>query len=92
MATIKFILQGKSQNSQIYLRLSIDKKTSFKRKTGYQIDPKEWSVSTGFPKTNNPSNKNLKVDLKTLETFIETNLNNSNSQGTEITSYLSLSR
>ncbi|WP_339659145.1 phage integrase SAM-like domain-containing protein [uncultured Polaribacter sp.] len=86
MATIKFILQGKSQNSQIYLRLSIDKKTSFKRKTGYQIDPKEWSVSTGFPKTNNPSNKNLKVDLKTLETFIETNLNNSNSQGTEITS------
>lgn len=86
MATIKFILQGKSKTTQIYLRLSLSKNISFKRKTGYTIDSKEWSQSTGYPKQNNTSNKNLKVDLKKLETFIESNLNKSNSDGIEITS------
>jgi integrase len=86
MAKIKFILQGKSKTTQIYLRLSLSKNISFKRKTGYSIDFKEWSQSTSYPKPNNTSNKNLKVDLKKLETFIESNLNKSNSDGIEITS------
>lgn len=86
MAKIKFILQGKSKNTQIYLRLSISKSVSFKRKTGYSIGVKDWSPSTGFPKTNNPFSKNLKVDLKKLEVFIESSLNKSNSEGVEITS------
>jgi|GEM_PF-4044997 len=33
MATIKFIVQGKSDNASISLRLSIDKTKSFKRTT-----------------------------------------------------------
>lgn len=86
MARIKFILQGKSSNSQIYLRLSISKYVSFKRKTGYSIDYKDWSKSTGFPKTNDPFNKNLKVDLKNLEVFVEKELNISNSNAVDITS------
>jgi site-specific recombinase XerD len=86
MAKIKFILQGKSKNTQIYLRLSISKNVSFKRKTGYSIDFKDWSQNTGFPKPNNPISKNLKVDLKALETFVESELNRSNSEGVEVTS------
>lgn len=86
MAKIKFILQGKSNNSQIYLRLSLSKSVSFKRKTGYFIDSKEWSKATGYPKTNNPFNKNLKVDLKNLEVYIEKELNKSNTKGIEVTS------
>ncbi len=86
MAKIKFILQGKTTNSQIYLRLSLSKTISYKRKTGYSIDYKDWSSSTGFPKTNNPFNKNLKVDLKNLEVFIEKELNSSNTDGVDISS------
>lgn len=86
MSKIKFILQGKSTNVQIYLRLSISKTVSFKRKTGYSIDFKEWSKSTGFPKPNNPFNKNLKIDLKRLEAFVEKELNESNAKGIEVTS------
>ena len=64
MSKIKFILQGKTSNSHIYIRLSLSKYVSFKRKTDYLVDFKDWSSSTGFPKPNNPLNKNLKVDLK----------------------------
>ncbi|MFY0603689.1 MAG: phage integrase SAM-like domain-containing protein [Flavobacteriaceae bacterium] len=86
MATIKFILQSKSESSQIYLRLSLNKSESFKRKTGYTINAKDWSSTSGFPKANNPSNKNLKVDLKNLENSVLKNLNISKSEGIEITS------
>jgi integrase len=86
MAKIKFILQSKTSNSQVYLRLSLSKLISYKRKTGYSIDYKDWSISSGFPKTNNPFNKNLKVDLKNLEIFIEKELNNGNTNGVDITS------
>lgn len=86
MAKIKFLIQGKTTNAQIYLRLSLSKYISFKRKTGYSIDYKDWSKSTGFPKTNTPFNKNLKADLKNLESFIEVELNTSNTDGVDITS------
>lgn len=81
MATIKFILQSKSSNAPIYLRLSIDRKTSFKRKTGLNISPSDWSKETGLPKQNNPSNKNLRTDLKDLESQILKNLNNASAKG-----------
>ena len=50
------------------------------------MDFKEWSQSKGFPKSSNHSNKNFKVDFKTLETFIKLETNLSNSEGVEITS------
>ena len=75
MATIKFILQSKGTNAPIYLRLSIDRTTSFKRKTGLNIDPNDWSKETGLPKQNNPHNKNLRTDLKDLESQILKDLN-----------------
>mgnify|MGYP000689607260 CR=1 FL=1 len=68
MATIKYQLQSKSNNAPIYLRLSINRTKYIKRKTGLFIDFKDWGK--GFPKQNNPYNKNLTIDLKGLENKI----------------------
>lgn len=76
MATIKFLLQSKSENSQIYIRVSISQKVSLKKKTGFTINSKDWSDTTGLPKQNNPENKKLSNNLKKLDPFILENLNN----------------
>ena len=81
MATIKFLLQSKSENAQIYLRLSINKDKSFKRKTGLIINPKDWSKSSSYPKQNNSTNKNIASDLRKLASYILDELNASNSNG-----------
>lgn len=49
MATIKYILQSKSENAPIYLRLSLSQNKQVKRKTGKSIAPKDWSKTTGLP-------------------------------------------
>lgn len=76
MAKIKFLLQSKSENSQIYIRVSISQKVSLKKKTGFTINPKDWSDATGLPKQNNPENKKLSNNLKKLDPFIIEKLNN----------------
>ena len=43
MATVAYLLQSERNPSNIYLRLSIENKKVFKRKSGYVIDPKRWS-------------------------------------------------
>jgi integrase len=89
MATIKFLLQGTKNNTPIYLRLSLGrskeastdekpKYLSFKRKVGININPKEWGKK-GFPKQNNPENKNTTTQLQKLETFVFEKLNTANS-------------
>ena len=75
MAKIKFILQSKSDNSQIYIRVSISQYVSLKKKTGFAINPKDWSESN-LPKQTKPENKTLSNNLKKLETFVLENLNN----------------
>jgi len=85
MATIKYILQSKSENAPIYLRLSLGKDNSLKRRIGLYINPKEWSTSTGLPKQTNSKNKNLITDLRNLKEFILKEINNSSSKGIEIT-------
>ena len=84
MATIKYLLQSKLDNAPIYLRLSIGRGNTIKRKTGLNINPKDWSKTTGLPKQNNSDNKNLTTDLKGLETFVIKNLNDSTQKGVEI--------
>ena len=74
MAKIKFLLQSKSDNSQIYIRVSISQKVSLKKKTGFSINPKDWSESN-LPKQTKPENKTLSTNLKKLETFVLENLN-----------------
>ncbi|RTZ05448.1 phage integrase SAM-like domain-containing protein [Flavobacterium sp. GSP6] len=75
MAKIKFLLQSKSDNSQIYIRVSISQKISLKKKTGFTINSKDWSEATGLPKQNNPENKKLSNNLKKLDPFVLENLN-----------------
>jgi len=81
MATIKYLLQSKSSNAPIYLRLSLNQKKSIKRKTGLFVNPKEWSDKTGLPKQTTPQNKNLINELRNLETSILHQVNISNSKG-----------
>ena len=83
MATIKYILQSKSSNAPIYLRLSLGRGKSFKRKTSLSINPKNWS-DKGYPKQTTADNKNLASDLRGLNSFILDQVNIANSVGTEI--------
>ncbi len=84
MATFKFLLQSKKNPANIYIRLSINKSTSIKRKTGYVINPIDWSKETSFPKQNDAELKSLRTKLKNLEAAIETNLNEATSNGIEV--------
>jgi integrase len=92
MAKIKFLLQGKTENSQIYIRVSISQFVSIKKKTGFTINPKDWSAKikdkgTDRPKQNNPDNKKTHSSLNKLETFVFDNLNDDLSKGTLIDGY-----
>ena len=49
MAKIKFLLQSKSENAQIYIRVSISQNFSLKKKTGFFINPKDWSEPNQRP-------------------------------------------
>lgn len=87
MAKIKFLLQSKSENAQIYIRVSISQFISLKKKTGFTINPKDWSATTDRPKQNNPENKNTHANLNKLETFIFDQLNKDLANGTLIDSF-----
>jgi len=49
MATIKYLLQSKSDNAPIYVRLSLNQNKSVKKKTGKSVNPKDWSKTNGLP-------------------------------------------
>ena len=83
MATIKFILQSKKANSNIYVRYSINRNTVLKRKTGFMIDAKDWSDDKAMPKTGNEELKGLKSRLEKLSIFICEAHNISISKGIE---------
>lgn len=71
MATIKYVLQSKSENAPIYLRLSLSRTKAFKRKTGLFVDPKNWDYVDGMPKKKNDATiKKLRLDLDKLKTGI----------------------
>lgn len=86
MASVKFLLQSKSNNAPIYLRLSIGRGQVYKRKTGLSINPKEWNIAKGLPKQTTATNKNLSTELQELQTHIFKQLNEANSDGKVITS------
>ncbi|MBT3872691.1 MAG: hypothetical protein HOF75_08705 [Flavobacteriaceae bacterium] len=84
MATIKYLLQSETNNAPIYLRLSLGRNKLFKRKTGLSIDYRNWSRTTGLPKQNDELNKSLAIKLRNLESFVLSELNESNSKGIDI--------
>lgn len=84
MATLKYVLQSKSDNANIYIRYSINRKTILYRKTGFVINATtDWSEDTNFLKTGKQELKTLKSKLDKLATFINDAYNNSVSTGIE---------
>jgi len=67
MATINFLPIGQTDHANIYVRLSIDRKNVFKRKTGYTINPKHWSKTKKEPKQSDDHLKKLKDNLDKLK-------------------------
>ncbi|MBC7747340.1 MAG: phage integrase SAM-like domain-containing protein [Methylotenera sp.] len=85
MATVKFLLQSKKENSNIYIRYSISRDNVLKRKTGLVIDAKDWSDDKSMPKTGNEDLKALKIKLEKLAIFINEAHNSNISKGIEFT-------
>lgn len=81
MATIKYLLQSSSGNAPVYLRLSLGRSKSLKRKIGLHINPKQWSKATGFPIPKDTETKLLKNKLKDLEVYILKEYNSANTTG-----------
>jgi hypothetical protein len=85
MAKIKFLLQSKSEISNIYARYSINRATVLKRKTGFIINAKDWSKDKGQPIQKSEETKALKSKLDKLAVFINDAYNIAVSTGEEIT-------
>ena len=81
MATIKYLLQSKKDNSNIYVRFSINRTLVLKRKTGFIINPKDWSVDKSQPIQKNEELKIIKSKLDKLAVYINDAYNNAISTG-----------
>jgi integrase len=86
MATLKYLLQSKSENSQIYIRYSINRNKVLWRKSGFIIDAKYWSDSLSQPIQKTDSLKNLKSKLDKLNVFINEAYNEAVGNGVETSS------
>ncbi|MGY6521602.1 MAG: phage integrase SAM-like domain-containing protein [Mongoliitalea sp.] len=85
MATIKYLLRSnQNKHVPIYLSFSMGRGATFKCKTGFSINPKDWSEAKGFPKANDEVNKKLILDLKELEGFLLDQVNLAQSKGIPI--------
>jgi integrase len=85
MATIKYILRSKNDNSNIFVRYSIDRKTRLIKKTGFVIDYKDWSDKKAEPLQNNDELKALNSKLSKLAVFLKDAYNDVTSEGMEFT-------
>jgi integrase len=85
MATIKYLLQSKNDNSNIYVRYSINRDLVWKRKTGFVINPKDWSEDKAQPIQKSQELKAIKSKLDKLAVFINDAYNNGISAGIEFT-------
>ncbi|HEU0136592.1 MAG TPA: hypothetical protein VFQ50_04820, partial [Flavobacterium sp.] len=87
MATLKYILRSKTENSNIFVRYSINRDTRLIKKTGFLIDSKDWSKD---PKKDEPIQRNqelkaLKSKLDKLAVYINDAYNEGISSGIEFT-------
>ena len=81
MASVKYLLQSKNDNSNIYIQFSIGRKQVFKRKTGFIINPLYWSKDKGQPIQKSQETKALKSKLDKLAVFINDAYNSAVSNG-----------
>jgi integrase len=85
MATIKFLLQSKSENSNIYIRLSISRNQIFYRKTGFIVNAKDWIIDKQISRLKDDYSKKINIRIGELKTHLERSFNNSVSEGLDIT-------
>ncbi len=84
MATVKFLLQSKSSNAPIYVRLSIGRGNTPTRKTGLNCNAQNWSKAKGFPIPKDTDTKKVKANLSKLELSILNAYNRDNAEGLTI--------
>jgi integrase len=85
MATLKYFLRSKNDNSNIFVRYSINRETRLIKKTGFIINAKDWSEANAQPIQRSQELKALKSKLDKLANFINDAYNNSVSVGDEFT-------
>lgn len=96
MATIKFLIKdSKSDKASIYLFLSIGRGQQYETSTKFEIKPSNWTMESHLAKTRKfgfPKNisdleiKNLRSDLKRLESHVLSSYNKSLGSDTRINS------
>lgn len=84
MATTKFFIQSNNNPANIYLNLSVSRGKIFRRKTGYSIDPADWSEANDMPKQNDEVNKRLNIQLTKLAATIDEQVNNLTASGGQL--------
>lgn len=88
MATVKFKLRSQTNKRvSIYVFLSLGRENLIVLKTGFTINPKDWSKKTDQPKQTTTENKQIFNDLKKLEAFIFEHLSIDSGKGVIIDSY-----
>lgn len=85
MATVKFLLRSKSENTNIYLRYSINREVRLIKKTGFVINSKYWSDANAQPIQKSEELKALKSKLDKLTVLINDAYNEGVSKGIEFT-------
>ncbi|WP_369765519.1 phage integrase SAM-like domain-containing protein [Flavobacterium sp. WC2429] len=81
---IRCLIRSENNPANIYVLLSAGRKKEFVRKTGKTIDPKKWDAEKSSPKGKTDDIKNLREDLKEIDTFITRAFNNDEPAGIEI--------
>jgi len=89
MATVNYRLVKvkSSTNNQIHIYISQGRGNVILKKTGFTINPNDWSKATKRPKQNNDKLKELNNTLNKLQSFIYEKVNDAESKGEIINSY-----
>ncbi|MEQ9063912.1 MAG: phage integrase SAM-like domain-containing protein [Vicingaceae bacterium] len=83
MATIKYLIKGTKNPSNVYVRIRNGRSVDVTCPTKYLVNPIEWSKTKGQPKLKSESSKNLNADLELLRAKIVKRMND-NSVGNKI--------
>lgn len=81
MATIKFLVQSKSETAPVYCRLSLNKSQSYKRKTGIISNESEIQKINSVRSNLDENQKALQNNLERLSAGIKNQLNEDTSKG-----------